>query len=257
MTTFVKSTLEAGPAKIQWAPLIIVGTLAVAALVWLILCMLSGAFLQWLIPVSEHDLQMASWHPGVGTYVMTNWFTSVASLLLACMSLMFGVLVMLSSVGQGRVRWGVLVYVVICGVGIFSSTRMEVAFLSAVDANVAKVGCFVPEIRECKEMLRLPDAQKAPSRYISDRSVDAGMQNSIQVRAEGLQDYGNSTLDSVDYLRSVRAANKGTAPGTLKFEVPGLWWFSLPLTLLHGDEILKKLELQRQWVREATSKQAI
>lgn len=124
---------------------------------------LSLLWLHHAVPVSEQDLKDASWLAGYSAF---EWF--------AGMSAVFGVLMALMGLAIGMMtnRIALIVFSVALGSAIFLAGRPSVQFIAAVDANSAKVGCFVWESKECQAMLGLHGTGTLPSMYVSREEAD-------------------------------------------------------------------------------------
>lgn len=174
---------------------------------------LSLLWLHHAVPVSEQDLKDASWLAG---HSMVEQFSG--------MSAAFGVLMafMGIAIGTMRNRLATVVFSVALGSTIFLAGRPSVQFIAAADANLAKVGCFVWDSKECQAMLGLHGKGVQLSMYVPRDEADR--------TGEVYADWYNKALAGARLKESVLPV-----PGTAL----------APLLVFHTDELNALLNTQR------------
>ncbi|RQR65297.1 hypothetical protein DIE18_02095 [Burkholderia sp. Bp9125] len=125
--------------------------------------MLSLLWLQHAVPVSEQDLKDASWLAGYSTLERFSGMSAVFGILMAFMG---------SAIGVRHNRMATIAFSVVLGSTIFLAGRPSVQFIAAIDTNLAKVGCFVWESKECQEMLGLHGTGTLLSMYVPREEAD-------------------------------------------------------------------------------------
>ncbi|WP_126223626.1 hypothetical protein [Burkholderia ambifaria] len=175
--------------------------------------MLSLLWLQHAVPVSEQDLKDASWLAGYSTLERFSGMSAVFGVVIAFMGI---------AIGMMQHRMVTIAFSVVLGSTIFLAGRPSVQFIAAVDANTAKVGCFVWESKECRAMLGLHETGTLPSMYVPREEAD----RTGDVYAGW---YNKALADARSKVRALSVSGTAIAP----------------LLVFHTDELNAKLNAQR------------
>jgi hypothetical protein len=183
------------------------------ALVWLTLCIGSTLWLAHQVPLSAADLMHASW---LGSYTTATYPSGVLGRALVSMWLAISIAL---AVSQSSIRPLAIALVLTTGMELAMSKEMMVQV--GVANGSIKIGCYVYEARECREMLGVP-ARGAKSRY-EPPSAQAKDFRDAQWYKQAL---GSQEISIFDVM-------------------PGGYFLRTPFLLGHTAELTAKLDKQR------------
>ncbi|MBV7542226.1 hypothetical protein [Acidovorax sp. sic0104] len=128
-----------------------------ASLSLAVVALLNAAWLSFHVPLTESDFAQASWLGSPAWALHPS--TSVLGVAVAAGAVLVGVALWV----RHRLLTPLAVALTAVAVTQFGMSEAAVARVGLLDGTV-RIGCFVPEARECREMLRL-EVSGARSRY--------------------------------------------------------------------------------------------
>jgi hypothetical protein len=205
---------------------IIPGLLILAFLLWVVVGVIAQIWLATQVPITLADVKNASWLPSYSTATHFTGGVLGPTIGLAFVAVGIGMFVVKRSVIP-------LLITLIVVVGGYYSGREESAVRIGVLEGVIRVGCYVPESKECASMLGLSTASSAPSRYDS-----SGVAGDATWYTERLSSLVNSEL-----------ANK-----TMLASLPGGFTLMAPFHFLDAKKLSLLLDQQRAEVEALRQK---
>ncbi len=199
------------------------GLLACAALaafalgaLYLLACVASALWLRHAVPLDAQDLRDAAW---LSSYTTAMHFSGVLGAALA-------VTWVLMSLALAVARQSAMPLLLAAAAGLFSWAHQEDTLVRVgVLAGHVRIGCFVPEALECREMLGLP-AAGAVSRYNPPALRDG----------EG--------LNAAWYQARIDALPASVRTAALEFSLPGASMLATPWVALNADVLRERLAEQ-------------
>lgn len=199
-----------------WAP--IARAACAFASTWLLLALLSQAWLSWRVPVLPSDLQDASWIVPYSRVMFPVRASSTMMGLGVCS-------VALAACVWRRQRNGAVLSLVMA-LAVLAAASPAHVLRMGVATGTARVGCYVYAMRECGQMLKIPVSDTL-SRYADRRGVLHG-------------DYATWYRLSFALLHP-RAAH----PSDLVTVLPGGYFLLGPIYAFEGEAIARALASQR------------
>jgi len=216
-------------SKVELAKRLALLFIQAAMVCWLLAGLITLAKLAWVVPLTDLDYDASSWlgSPRSALQLTTG---AVGALLISAV-FVFGL--MLSTI-EGTWRAAAIGALVCLSLG-FGMGRGAVTRIGIYE-DVIKIGCFVPNSLECRDMLHLPK-DGALSMY-NDKSQPTRW-----------------TVHQ-DWYRQARSEEVSSAQEQLAglLSVPGAVLFRAPLYWNRADELAEKVNLQRAVLHEQQRK---
>ena len=189
------------------------------AFTWLLLCAVSTAWLSWAVPLTDQDIEWASW---AGSYTLATHFSGPFGVAFAVAVALMGLAM---AVAQRSLM--PLAAAAVFAVAVYVPGTQGALVREGVMDGTIRIGCYVWETRECLEQLGLR-VEGAPSRYA--RKPDGGV------------------ADAPWYLEA-RAQVRINETRAAVASMPGGLFLQSPLLLGRAAELNARLEEQRAQVR--------
>jgi len=214
------------PPKPPWYVLASLLLLPVVAVIWFMVCLFSTAWLAYHVPLTEQDLQWASWLISYST--ATHFGHGYLAMAMAVAAVLMGLAMAVARRTPIPLIAGLLMAGSLYVVSI-EGTVVRVGLL----AGHIKIGCYVYEMRECHDMFGL-DSTGLRSRYAA-RSGHPG-----------------AGEDAAWYVKQ-----RGDISANSLFVLPGAAFLVTPFYLTQTDAINAMLEAQRAEVQQYINTQHV
>lgn len=177
---------------------------------WLLICVLATQYIRFCVPLSESDMEEASW---LWYTIPLHFTTGVLPISMGVMFILVGIAMAIARSSFLSALLGISLGVFLCfGGGEATVLRLAVA------QGWAKIGCWTYTSRECREMLNLP-TDNALSMYGADGAW-------------------------AEWYTKIRA----NEPAPLLYSMPGVTYLTAPLVAMNIDGLISRIRQQRAQV---------
>lgn len=190
---------------------------------WLIICVLASVWLTFQVPITNEDMQNASFlSPRVGL----SWHGSV-----------MGGLLVLSGLAQLLNLRVTGFFLVVLGMSVFFATSEVSALRQGILDGDMKIGCFSYGSLECREMLKLPEGDGLSIYRNPSQKIEGGY---------------------APWYEPIRAHLHTEITALLPNTVPGVAFLQSPvLAAFHVGKLKRLMEAQRSEVSRAKASSAL